>query len=660
MYYLFYKLKAKLVFLGLEFKKERRAVQEAIKTAGLLKWNTDPSINLDRMLIVPRRPSPGLNRKATDFLICPHCTSFHSIKSLRNHFTTCTDGALKGTRNIKILARSIEGRSSKDASEQLRKIIPVMKEDDIVRLIRYDWLLIAYGNILCMKYNFHFQHNMIRAKLRLAGRVLHALKNIDSEATDFASIFLPKRYKVLIEAIKVVGKFNPVTNEFGTPATAASATTSIKQIGSILKCEYIQKEDSEHVKRTDDFLYLMDSQFSAIIRKRVRESQLQKRREKDHKLPSKDDVRLFSTFVKSERNICWEKLSADFDYSLWVKLSQLTIASIIVFNRRRTGESQNILVSDFQRRESINETSNEDLFAALSEKAKKVARLYSRMKIRGKKGVLNVNVLLQADIVRCIELLLIHRVRAGIPVDNPFLFALPSPPGEDRIRVVNACKVLASLSTMCGAEDPTTLRGTNLRKHFATACMAKGLPDELVGEVAKHLGHRESVHRENYRINTIDREVVKIVKLLHEAEGTEENDDDNESDSDESDDELEDHVTILKSSIYTGPNKRKNSEKVKNVPNKKRKKKTVGSSTEDSSFKPSDRSSRNRKGPKENRAVKKIGKQKASETAKPIRKGKGPIKNTKIGKKSTAPFVQVSVVERVTKSNAGRKRSAKK
>lgn len=509
------------------------------------------------MLIVPRRPNPSLNRNASHFLICPNCSSFHTITNLRNHFVRCTGGAIKGARNIKILARKVEGRMSSDASEQLREIIPVMKEDQIVKLIRYDWLLIAHGNILCMKYSYHFQQNMIRAKLRLAGRVLHALKTINTEVTDFASIYHPKRYKSLIEAIKIVGKYDSSTNEFGSPATSASAITAVKQIGRILKLEYMEKENAESVKRTKNFLFLMDSEFSSIINKRVKECQMKRRRDKDHKIPSKEDVRLLAMYVKSERDSCLEALTANFSFVNWVKLSKLTIASIIVFNRRRTGESQNILVSDFEKRESMNRTSNQELFESLSEESKKVAKRYSRMKIRGKKGS-NVNVLLRTDISSCIELLLSHRLEAGVPSYNPFLFALPSPPCENRIRVINACTVLASLSKLCGAEDPTTLRGTNLRKHFASACMAKELDDAMVSEVAKFLGHRESVHREHYRHNTLDREVVKMVKLLKEAQGFDEDDsDDDDSDSDSESSDSEDYITLPKSALYIDSNTRR-------------------------------------------------------------------------------------------------------
>lgn len=539
----------------------RRKIQDQIRKLGTWKWNTDSTLNKGE-LIVSRRPHLKFNRKATDYLTCPNCTGVYTIKNIRNHFAICTKRAFKGTRNIKILSRAVEGRFSGEASEQLRGLIPVMRADAIVELIRYDWLLIVYGNLLCMKYNLHFQQNMIRAKLRLAGRVLHALRSINNEVTDFASIYSPKHYKSLIEAIKVVGTFNPATNEFGTPATASSAVTSIKQIGSILKCEYIEKENWGRVKITEYFVFLMESQFTSIINKRVKESQLQKKRDKDHKIPIKNDVRLLSEYLDRERKVCFERLSANYSKKDWIQLSELTIASIIVFNRRRVGETQNICVSEFNKRESIDETTNEELFGALSEKSKKVAKRFSRIKIRGKKGCFNLSVLMKADIVSCIELLLLHRTRVGISSENTFLFALPPSPGENRIRVVNACNVLTKLSTKFGAKDPSSLRGTNLRKHFATMCMALELNDDDVSEVAKFMGHAESVHRNHYRHNTIDREIVKIATLLEAAQGIEEHYSDSDNIGCDSDNEYDESPP--KSVFQAGTKKREKNNEIVN------------------------------------------------------------------------------------------------
>lgn len=532
----------------------RRKIQDAIRKIGTWKWNTDPTLN-NGELIVSRRPQRRLNKMATDYLICPNCIGSYAITNFRNHFSYCTKRAFKGKRNIKILSRVVEGRFSPEASGQLQEVIPVMRADAIVELIRYDWLLVVYGNLLCLKYSHSFQQNMIRAKLRLAGRVLQAMKTINSDVTDFSSMYQPKRYKSLIEAIKVVGRYDPLSNDFGTPATALSAVTSIKQIGSILKCEYIEREDSDNVKRTENFLYLMESQLTSIINKRVKENQLEKRRDKDLKVPSTEDVRLLSLYLDRERQLCFEELSASFSTKTWIKLSEFTIASIIVFNRRRVGESQNAMEKDFIKRETIDEKTNENLFGALSEEGKKVAKRFCRMKVRGKRGHSNLNVLLKADVVCCIELLLHHRKTVGVSPENKYLFALPSSLDENRIKVVNACTVLTACSVKCGAVDPSTLRGTNLRRHFASKCQAMELKDDMVAEVAKFMGHAELVHRQYYRDNPFDREVVKIAMLLEAAQGIKKDDVDSESDN--SDDE--DEVTASKSAFQANTNKGKQS-----------------------------------------------------------------------------------------------------
>lgn len=54
------------------------------------------------------------------------------------------------------------------------------------------------------------------------------------------------------------------------------------------------------------------------------------------------------------------------------------------------------------------------------------------------------------------------------------------------------------------------------------------LNDSVVADLAKFMGHAEKVHREYYRQNNIDREVVQMSRLLEAALGN----DDDESDTD--------------------------------------------------------------------------------------------------------------------------------
>ncbi|XP_070515394.1 GATA zinc finger domain-containing protein 14-like [Cardiocondyla obscurior] len=63
----------------------------------------------------------------------------------------CTENRENRQRNIKVLGRSVACRIHHTASTCLRRLVfPVMREDNLTQLIRYDELLIAYGNKMCL------------------------------------------------------------------------------------------------------------------------------------------------------------------------------------------------------------------------------------------------------------------------------------------------------------------------------------------------------------------------------------------------------------------------------------------------------------------------------------------------------------------------------
>lgn len=449
----------------------------------------------------------------------------YSKTSIRNHFKKCTDNALNGERSVLVLGRMLEGRIHELACATLRlDIFPYMTEDDIVRSIRFDWLIIVYGNKLCDRHTEVFQNNVISQKLRRAGRLLSELKTIQPNATDFASIFQPKFYNSVIQAIRVVGKFDPVTKYYGSPSTSAAAVTEIRAIGEALVAEYIKQENVESQSKTENFIKLYNSDVGTSINKAVYRTQAKMKRDRREILPSTEDIKLLSTYVDRERTKHFEILSKIFSYNAWLKLAQLTMASIIVFNRRRTGETQNILVTDFQRRERLDNR----MIATLSVEDQQLAKKYSRMKTRGKLDR-TVPVLIKPKVDKCIELLIRHRKNAKIPVRNKFLFALPALSGR-RIKRIDACVLLRKLSLLCGAKNPGTLRGTKMRKHVATMCVSMELSENSVSELADFMGHHEKIHRQYYRQMPIVREIVKMSRILQSAQGAYDDEDDEISD----------------------------------------------------------------------------------------------------------------------------------
>lgn len=507
-----------------------------LKKRGLFVHNRNREYNQNNFIPI-RRPNFNRPRSASGHTTCAKCLGPYSKKSIRSHFKRCEaiDINLNGERSVLLLGRMVEGRIHEEACKTLNDVISHMTEDDIVRLIRYDWLIIAYGNGLCDSILEVHQSYVISSKLRLAGRLLSILKSIEPEVTDFASLFRPKFYDNVIRAIRLIGKFDPVKKYYGIPSTSKAAVTLIRAVGVKLVDEFIKQENVESQTRTENFNKLFNSGAATSVSKAVYRTQAKMKRDKREKLPTTEDIKLLATYINKELKSAFVNLSEKYSYAAYLNLARMTVASLVVFNRRRTGETQNILTKDYELREYL----EDQWVSTLSVGDQKMARKYSRMKIQGKRGR-TVPCLIKPDVDKSIQLLLRHRLNANITDDNEYVFGLPATVAK-RIRRINACNVLRKISVLCGAKEPETLRGTKMRKHVASMCISLELSQSSVSDVAAFLGHDDKVHYEYYRKMPIVREIVNLSKLLRIAQGDDEDDDGDISEDEEQNDPDGDH-----------------------------------------------------------------------------------------------------------------------
>lgn len=130
---------------------ERLKIIDTIRRQGNFHYNTDKNIGKGD-LIVCRRPQASKSREAKDYLPCAKCHGFFFKISLRQHFYRCTGRNSKHAKAVTVLGRSILNRVHNVANKKLRSVIlPVMREDDVCRAIRYDKLVILYDNKLSIK-----------------------------------------------------------------------------------------------------------------------------------------------------------------------------------------------------------------------------------------------------------------------------------------------------------------------------------------------------------------------------------------------------------------------------------------------------------------------------------------------------------------------------
>ncbi|CAM4578944.1 unnamed protein product [Leuciscus chuanchicus] len=171
------------------------------------------------------------------------------------------------------------------------------------------------------------------------------------------------------------------------------------------------------------------------------------------------------------------------------QLAKLTLAQIIVFNRRRAGEVSKIRLKSFHERD--NTKLHEDVALGLSKTEQKLCNYFSRIEIMGKRGR-KVAVLLTPSVVNALSLLASRSTECGVCATNVFLFARPT--------------------------SMSHYRGQDCLRVHASQCGVNLKHNEL-DQVADFLGHDIRVHRDFYRLPVPTTQLAKISKLLSMEKG---------------------------------------------------------------------------------------------------------------------------------------------
>ncbi|XP_046752035.1 uncharacterized protein LOC124414914 [Diprion similis] len=478
--------------------EQRHANEENVKKfVALPKRNSARQFN-DRSLLVCRRPNEKMNKIAQDFMACAKCKGQYARSVIRHHWRKCTKRVGNADRVVMVKGRAVMGHFHVKANDLVSTFVfPYSREDEVVRTIRYDELLVLYANKQADQHGTqHHAYQMVRARLRLLGRLLIAMKNLDSEITDFASIFNPRCYDKCIIAAKHVAQFDKRTRTFKHPAVASHIGALLMHVGEVLRSECIKSENEMKQKRFEDFLKLMSENYGTAINRAVADTQMQNNRRKKVILPTIDDIKRLRRYLKIERENYMETLLNKFSSAAWLKLAEVTLISLQISNRRRAGEIERIYIEDFESHQSINASADKEVFNSLLKDAQNLAKKYVRFMIRGKCGR-KVPVLVPCDL-ESMNLIQKFRSQAKVTDQNPYFFGLPSI-DPNRYKYLRACDLLRNFSVACGAKVPSSLRGTKLRKHIATHCINLNLSETQVSDLANFMGDNKKIHKEIYR-----------------------------------------------------------------------------------------------------------------------------------------------------------------
>ena len=261
------------------------------------------------------------------------------------------------------------------------------------------------------------------------------------------------------------------------------------------------------VKNAEDFMQLYQDSWKYDVGSQALTQLNQAKWNAPQLLPLTQDVQTLHFHLSEKQQQLLNALKEETSSSNWKDLAKVTLAQLIIFNRRREGEVSRTPLSAYLLMD-VSET-HEDINLALTPLEQKLCKHFSRMTIVGKRGR-KVPLLLTPIIRESLDLLVEKREECGVLNENVFLFALPQ--SENSLRGYSCLKEL--VEDCDGINNPKALTSTKLRKHIATMSTVLNLKNTELDQLADFLGHNIDVHRKHYRLPEGTLQIAKISKIL--------------------------------------------------------------------------------------------------------------------------------------------------
>ncbi|KAF5306232.1 hypothetical protein FQR65_LT18583 [Abscondita terminalis] len=279
----------------------------------------------DEIIITSRRSKE--NQHLIEFRICPKCKGLYKKLSIRKHYKSCMALELNGAKKIHTYHNMVIGDIHETANPLLRKALAGLKKlDDACSVLKYDPLIIAYGNMLACKFQTSDHHGrQIRAQMRLLGRLVLTLKSLDADITHLGALYHPAKFDILVRATYILGKFDKDSLIFKSPATARDIGHLVKEVKKLWVLECTEKNQDHLIDDAKKFMRSFKAKFSILIGTTIVESQTQMNIVKGAVvLPKLDDIKKLNVYLIENRRKAYSSLQKEFQILIWKQLAEFT------------------------------------------------------------------------------------------------------------------------------------------------------------------------------------------------------------------------------------------------------------------------------------------------------------------------------------------------
>lgn len=514
--------------------RKRRLITDDLRQRGNFLYNSSGTTDF---LPYRRNKNPEKSYNTLDYSTCRFCLGMFTRKTFYLHVRKCNK---KHPENKETLSEECNG--SDITSNKIRKqsflksdgiqiihnldgastllqskILPILQKDEVGLIALNDPLILSMGSQFLNSHQEQKDVYNVTKKLRDAAKILKiCMKNPGIKKME--DCLKPKNSELLMQAVQELCGLDSETGVVTVVGMAPRLSYIIQECAKLLLCNTItnfnlSSASKEAIKtEINDFLHLFKSKWKYVISTNTEKTRKKKQTTKPRVMPQDEDIKLIAKKIKELENIYYAQLLSDPTPENYENLCKITIAHIIILNRRRSGEVARAELEYFLNRPP-NDELTEDVLETLNEEEKNSLNELTVFMVPGKL-VHTVPILLTKTMKKSIDLLVATRSAVKVKSTNKLLFA--------RVYTDNpfdGSKVIRELRQQCELKKIAHMTATGLRHHVATKSQIHG-DDRYTENICTFLGHTKNIHIQNYRLPLQAIQRGQIGHRLLEMEGT--------------------------------------------------------------------------------------------------------------------------------------------
>ncbi|XP_070538112.1 uncharacterized protein [Ptychodera flava] len=494
--------------------KQRKMCLKRLANKGNHAHNMKVMEKGEGCIAVKKRPTYEVSGE--DYLPCEHCLAYFVKKDLWRHDRVCT---MKPANEKAASYRRVQARSSlllplsKDISKGLSdNVLCKMNVDKISLVARSDPLILQFGEKLYKKHGPSGQYQYVTQPMRDLGRFVIKIREVTNDScSTLTSCIQPQKFDTVVSCVRLLSGYDEVKSSYKVPSLATKLGNTLRKCAIICKGNAIKQEDEALEERAERFLQLTDMNWVEDISSNAQRTMNERKRKKAKYLPLVSDVAKLHKYMRGVASETKKQLKADdSNEKKWGELCRVTLAQLILFNRRRSGEMSRMSVEDYGNIHGGNDDQRvQDINSCLSAFEESLCKKMKIVHIRGKRGR-DVPVILSSDLKAQIDLLMETREKVGINPRNQYVFACL----KDSEMPVRGSTALHKYALSAELKAPDIITSTRLRKQMATLSQVLNLKENEQDIIAGFMGHNLQIHREYYRLPEQTLQVAKVGRLL--------------------------------------------------------------------------------------------------------------------------------------------------